>query len=74
MHTNFLFLEMQEIIQEPDHSERESFLVVVTVVVVVAGGADDCAWWLLVVMVVTDSSCVKIVGQDLQMHTRFSSL
>ena len=35
MHTNFLFVEMQEILDEAEHSESKKFFVVVTVVVVV---------------------------------------
>jgi hypothetical protein len=32
LHTNVLFVEMQEILEEAEHSESNKFLVVVTVV------------------------------------------
>lgn len=35
MHTNFIFAEMQEILEETEHFEPKKFLVVVTFVVVV---------------------------------------
>lgn len=52
MRTNFLFAEMQEILEEAEHFEPKKFLVVVTFVVVVVvvalttlrGGSSWC-WW-----------------------------